>query len=301
MPASPRDIAVVFCSDTRGVLGLAACGRSIVENAQPGISITFYLIHDGIGTATLARLSDSWKVSHVTSGLVPIQFPRDRVDHLITSRTIPHVAYALLLIGDLLPVGLTRCVYCDIDVIFGRDVVELVSTDLDEHVVAAVPDSASDSGSGHFERLGVEGSLYFNSGVLVVDLARWRAQGVGDRAIRVAERVGNRLIMHDQDALNAVLHDQWLVLPEYWNWWRAELPPNETPTVVHMATHPKPWHSLYRGPYLNLFQDHLDRTEFAGSRPPKLTLMGVALAKAKSVVPYWPSVRRRIGAILSGK
>ena len=53
---------------------------------------------------------------------------------------------------------------------------------------------------------------YFNSGVLVIDLDRWRGTDVESRIIDYASTLPDSYLLLDQDTLNTVLWDDWLLL-----------------------------------------------------------------------------------------
>jgi hypothetical protein len=57
----------------------------------------------------------------------------------------------------------------------------------------------------------------FNSGVLVMDLDRWRAESIGTETLRYVADQAGRIAHSDQTALNAVLRGRWLPLHPRWN------------------------------------------------------------------------------------
>src|SRR5262249_44225277 len=85
-----------------------------------------------------------------------------------------------LFIVELLPPDVHRVLYLDCDIIVRGDVEGLWNYDLYDSVVGAVEDP-----NMHYkEKLGLlPGQPYFNAGVLLVDLDRWRAGRVGPRAL----------------------------------------------------------------------------------------------------------------------
>jgi lipopolysaccharide biosynthesis glycosyltransferase len=91
-----------------------------------------------------------------------------------------------------------------------------------------------------------EGTKYFNSGVLLINLSFWRKNNVAERAISFVRNNPDKVQYWDQDALNAILINQWVELPTCWNWqywWRTSYPETEQePAIVHFITSDKPWH-----------------------------------------------------------
>ena len=58
---------------------------------------------------------------------------------------------------------------------------------------------------------------YFNSGIMLVDLYKWRQSDLLERGRRFAIEHPNRLRHWDQDVLNHIFEADWLQLPDRWN------------------------------------------------------------------------------------
>jgi lipopolysaccharide biosynthesis glycosyltransferase len=230
-----------------------------------------------------------------------VPMPTEQLEGLLRSRAIPRAAYARLLIGGLLPTHVTRLIYLDSDLLVCRDLRELWRTDLGGRVLGAVPNSLDPAADvSAFDRLGVAGKRYFNSGVLLIDLMAWRTEEVGERALAFARALGDRLILHDQDALNAVLVDRWVELPGYWNHWASRDASVEA-AVIHFTMPPKPWDADYSGPFRAEYFEVLDRTAWNGWRPPRWLGMAARISRIRRTFPYVPTVWRRFRRLLSGR
>lgn len=51
----------------------------------------------------------------------------------------------------------------------------------------------------------------------MIDIDRWNEKAITQKTIQYLEENGDRIIYHDQDALNAVLYEDWLALEPRWN------------------------------------------------------------------------------------
>lgn len=157
-------------------------------------------------------------------------------------------SWARLLAGSALPEDVERIVYLDADLLVRGSIDELVSVDLGSAIVCACPDYW---GQFHAQRDPVFGSIssappaggYFNSGVMVVDLAAWRAEAVEERAFAAVDRAAGELVNADQDALNAVLWDRWTPLDWLrWNYPGTRVGPlTGNAAIVHFFGEHKPW------------------------------------------------------------
>lgn len=171
--------------------------------------------------------------------------------------------YARLLLGDLLPPDVQRVTYLDSDALCLRDPTPLSRRDLGDVVLAAAQDRWVSGlharrvlGKDPSRPLGVP--AYFNSGVLEVNVAAWRRDGVGPELLALLGE-HRRYPYYDQDPLNVVLAGRWQCLEPTWNVLvgpREGAPPAaslaavEGPaarpairdaTVVHFIGSAKPW------------------------------------------------------------
>lgn len=141
--------------------------------------------------------------------------------------------------------GVERVIVVDSDTRFVGDVNELVEMDLQGFAVAAVDDIAvvADGKLTHFRnKLGLPADAgYFNSGLMVVDLARWMENDIGPTAIAVFTERPDILTFNDQCALNAVLAGRYQRLPFRWNCLNGSAPADWPTSLVHYAGHFKPW------------------------------------------------------------
>lgn len=115
--------------------------------------------------------------------------------------------WAKIAMIDVLPVE--RILYVDADTLVRSDLRELWNVDLQGKTLGAVPDIGFPMGHP-----GVAKALYFNAGVLMMDLAKLRA-----RLPKLVEQAGEMKgsVHADQDVLNTVLRDEWHPLDLKWN------------------------------------------------------------------------------------
>ena len=206
-----------------------------------------------------------------------------------TSGHVNRAAYLRLLIPELVPENVNRVIYLDTDLVVLDDIQELWEMDLEGKPLGAVPDlgilASSRMRRQKEETLGIEeGELYFNSGVMVMDLKAWRENQYGPQVIRCVEEGNFR--HHDQDGLNKVFQDNWKPLPLRWNvippvftlpvkvlkksrWRNLALEALERPGVFHWAGRYKPWEFPPKGHFNEKYYTYLASTAFAGAKMPQ--------------------------------
>lgn len=181
-----------------------------------------------------------------------------------------------ILLPELLP-DVDRVLYLDCDVIVTDDLEPLWSTDLGDRLFAACTNPLYRPMFRTVSELGVEDRRdYLNSGVLLLDLARLREEGLSDQLRTYAAQHPDNTCP-EQDALSVVMRGRWLQLHPRWNLQTALLdrpkrklpfpaPVVEeavaSPAVVHFNGPFKPWHYHCRHPLRELYFDHLRPTRW---------------------------------------
>ena len=153
-----------------------------------------------------------------------------------------------------------RVLYVDSDVVVTRDVSRLAALPFSgESVLHAVNDARIPVVSHVYERLplgelGIPADTpYFNSGLLWIDLEAWRRQGIEDACFEYIARYPDRLALHEQSALNAVLWRRWTPLEKAWNLAPEDLMAPLVPyplfrrrdVNVHYIGREKPWREMH--------------------------------------------------------
>ena len=92
------------------------------------------------------------------------------------------------------------------------------ATDLGDNYVGAVTNVLMREHAGRPERLGMAGpGSYFNGGVMLLNLDRWRREDFGPKVRDYALAHPDRVGWADQDALNAMVGEERLHLHPRWN------------------------------------------------------------------------------------
>lgn len=168
--------------------------------------------------------------------------------------------YYRLLAGEILEDEIRQLLYIDCDTIIRGSITQLLNLDINNMVLAASPEYGNFAAN---QRLGMPAdAAYFNAGVLLINLERWRAEDVGRRCLEFIAEQGESLLFDDQDALNALLVGRWMSCGPTFNYMvkkRESLDFNVvsepdgivapgSPAIVHFNGPFKPWNggSLHR-------------------------------------------------------
>ncbi|MCE6995228.1 glycosyltransferase family 8 protein [Saccharothrix sp. S26] len=302
-------IRIALSSDDNYVVPLAACVRSILDNAHPTGDVEIAVLSCGITADSRRKLVASW--GPAAARVTWIDIDLSRLAGLPTkSRATGHLnatTYARLLLPDVLPETWDRVLFLDTDLLVLGSLAELWTTPLGEFPFAAARDPytpliSSEHGVPGWQALRLDPNApYFNAGVLLIDLPRWRRDRISKRAFDYIRDHRDEILLADQEAMNAVANGGFRVLDPVWNvmnyWYWPE---DDVFVQEHVVDHArirhyngdnKPWvswkyHKLERlrqrslrgeeRPWSQLrhehcdydvFFDYLDRTAWRGWRP----------------------------------
>ena len=122
--------------------------------------------------------------------------------------------FTRLWVEDFFGPEVERVLYLDSDMVVLADIAGLWDTPLEGKLLGAV----DIPGATKPQKLGTPvGEGYFNSGVLLIDLARWRAIGARAQVLAVLAERGTEFDDPDQDALNICFHADRKRLDYRWN------------------------------------------------------------------------------------
>jgi len=195
----------------------------------------------------------------------------DRFDGMMENGWIKHLTQAALLrllLPELLPSSVERVLYMDSDIVIQGNLFPLAAMDFENHFLVGVPDlkmpllkyiAAKDPSVP-------AGKETFNSGIIVMNLARLRETG---RIQRVFDVMREQPTWSDQEGLNAVFHDSWKRASFLYNLQASFLWPDTVPdsrakreleqygterlwqdaVVLHFITDNKPWSGQWSHPF----------------------------------------------------
>lgn len=281
-------IIVVCAADNRYAMPLAVVIRSALENLNCDRQIIFFVIDGGIKPKNKDKILRSLNSNHLKQ--CEIKWLQPSVDLLNNMKVSGHIkiaAYFRLLIPFLLSRNFVKAIYLDSDLIVQGDLSQLWDIDIGDNYLLAVqqlgiPYVSSLYGLANYKELEIPSdSKYFNSGVLVMNLEKWRTENISMRVIEYIEQNKDYVRWHDQDGLNAVLAGKWGELEPRWNqvpgfhnsYWKDSPFPKEDfnnalhdPYIIHFASSHKPWNSTIKYPANDLFFQYVDMTAWSGWR-----------------------------------
>jgi lipopolysaccharide biosynthesis glycosyltransferase len=261
-----------------------------------------YVLESALTPGTKDKVARSFPPSRVQLEWISVDAGRlaDLKGTLRSFDTVSLEAYYRLLLPELLPASLDKVIYLDCDLVVSRDLGELWDLDVSATSLLAVPELmpaaqfvSSKAGIRLHRELGLAQDLkFFNSGVMVINLARWRQRQVSQQALTYVREAARHLRWHDQEALNAVLAGEWTAIDPRWNVSmhvyrgkarRRGIAISTDPFIVHYNSAIKPWHYGFSLGPKELFFRYLDVTAWSGWRPVRPSHPALARCTARVV------------------
>ncbi|BBD58573.1 glycosyl transferase family 8 [Nostoc sp. HK-01] len=297
-----QPIFLVCAADNNYAMPLAVTVRSALANLKSKRKISLLIIDGGISKSNKKKIIKSFSPEQID--IYWVQPDNKIFENLVLSRHLTISCYYRLLITEFLPQEVNKAIYLDSDMVVTGDLEELWNIDIADNYVLAVQDDVQlyismSTGLRNYQDHGLSPDRkYFNSGLLVINLEKWRTENIGLKVISYL-RENIEYAPDDQDGLNAVmagkwgeLHPKWNQMPRVYNYLSSEDSPYpediyqemlHNPGIIHFTNAPKPWYSGLRTqcqhPKKHLFFQYLDMTSWKGWRDTYWRRLGRKMGK----------------------
>jgi lipopolysaccharide biosynthesis glycosyltransferase len=251
-------IQVAFCSDPGYIRQLAAALVSLFLSNWKN-ELVVYVVTTGLDP----RFKEGLQKIATTYGreLIFLDINDESFDNL-AAYVQPKSAYYRLMLPDLLK-SIDKAIYLDSDLVVEIDLRELWEIPLWSELLLGVAerDELQPKLQAH---VGTPGDRYINSGVLVMNLERWRAESVTDQCLAWLRENPLRATMMDQDAINKIAARRKGYIDLKWNLNPIHGPARETlpkfpERILHFAGLMKPWHEWYCHDLADIFYGYLKK------------------------------------------
>lgn len=172
------------------------------------------------------------------------------------------VTYFRLVLPDLKP-NLKRIIYLDCDIAVRSSLRELYELPMSGDYIAGVIDVAAKK---HAKRLNIEN--YINTGVLLFDIEKWMTDNITNKIFGWIGENSDKIVLHDQDILNAALNGHINFIDEKWNtfYLTRNLPQGaekmEHACILHYIDRKKPWSFYNNDKFSKEYFEYLKLTEW---------------------------------------
>ena len=265
------------CNKKFAVL-LATLLKSIeVNHCINGNTVEVFIIDNGIGVKRKNKIIDT-----VDQQKVSLRFLKIPLHLKNTLNAFPNGSkfthYYRLFLVSILPETIERILYLDCDMLVLNSLTSLWEIQLNPNeIIGAVEDTPTKTVNSkvyhnvsvisNWQQLGFDmNDPYFNSGLLLIDLYKWRENNITQKVIDITAQYFEHVFHYDQYGLNVILRNKWKLLNSSYNSFciQKELDLNDI-VILHFISI-KPNAFDYPNGYQVLFYHYLDQTKWSKKR-----------------------------------
>lgn len=239
--------------------------------SNPGLPVAVHAIATGVDPADKARIEAYVRQHGATISFYEID--QELIGRFVLGSYWTAAVYYRLFFPFLVPATIEHFLYIDTDTLVVGNLRRFEQLDLGPHPVAAVYDNWVKTQP----LLGItEEGNYFNSGVLYMNLPRWREQRISEQAFDYLLKYPERIKFVDQCALNAVLRDNWQKVDSRFNTLfsyipetlpRAEFDTFLRDKVILHFTLERPWTMMCQNRFRYLYSRYLHQSPSTRKSP----------------------------------
>ena len=280
-------INIVFASDDNYAQHTAVAMASVLVNTKVPQKIQFYLIDDEIQQKNKEKVTKT--VQNLGGNIEFIKIKNSKLEDCYVSGELSRASYFRLDIANILGESIEKIIYLDCDLLVYDDIEKMWQLDMGGKPVAATCDLGIMASArvrkqkNKFIGLPFD-APYFNAGVLMMDLKKWRDGNYAEAIIALATQ--NKYPNHDQDALNKFFMNNWQEIPLRWD----VIPPvfnlflkivtkpdlrkkaieaKLNPAIFHYAGGYKPWEYEIHNGFNEKYYEYLKLTEYKDAKMPQ--------------------------------
>lgn len=266
-------ITLFTATDNHYAVLLAALLKSIDLNHTSGEKINFYIAGDKLSHKNKRKLEACAETGRITIIWVDVKDILKK-KHILPqdNSSFPLIVYIRLFFPYFLPPLTEKAIYLDVDMIVRKDISTLWNINLDDKVIAGVPDrsltvSSPWGGIPNFRELGLDPqTTYYNSGLLLIDCRKWIENRSTEKVLKCVSENWQYAGFPDQYGLNVIFANQWKELEPQWNSYAYKEDPD--PFIIHFIGI-KPIYSSYKyiAKYKKEFYYYLNQTPWFKFKP----------------------------------
>lgn len=272
---SSRTLNIFFSVDKNYIIHFTVALTSLLENNKD-LDIVVYIIHD-LEDVTELKSSIIFFEKKYSAKLILKELDNEIFNNFHISDYISKATYFRLLFADIIPENVFSGLSIDCDTIitgslkYFTEINSFKNENSEESYLFAVRDKNESNEIERLEKLGINTNIYFNAGVMYLNLKKWRQENISPKLISIAQKYKNYLKWHDQDVMNMYFKNKCRELDSSYNKF-TEQKQQKTPIIIHYSGASKPWHYFNSHPYKFLYWKYLKLTPFKKTVFEKVTV-----------------------------
>lgn len=210
-----NNIKVCYTCDNNYAIYTGVSIASILYNASDEDNLCFYIISDNISEDNKQKILDLRKIRPAEINFISLDKSIfNDFTEVKTTSYLPIASFYRLKLASLIQ-NEDKIIYLDPDIIVNSSLNDLYNTDIENYYCGGVLDI------GHKrqeKRLGLnKEEFYINSGVMLINLKKWRNNKAEEQFISNAEKNIKNIRLGDQDLINICFAGNIKNLEKKWN------------------------------------------------------------------------------------
>ena len=216
---------ICMASDDNYVIQMGVCITSIAKNNSSNINI--HILNNNISQINLNKLKEiETRFPNIKLHFYNINkyFNENNINDLLKHHLSNNEFYNLLGISafsrlfleDILPQNIEKILYLDADTLVLNNLDELFKIDIGDYYIAGVVDVMANI-TKYFYKGENNIEVIVNSGVLLINLSKWRKIKFSKLAINLIKEYDDKNYLHDQNIINIICGNQILLLNPKFN------------------------------------------------------------------------------------
>ncbi len=246
-------IPIFYTADDNYAPYLSVSIISLLKNASPEYTYEIFVVYDKMSLKTLTRLK-TLKVLREKDAKIHLKPMREVLDFMterpntrLNASMFTLTIYYRIFIAQMFP-QFDKGIYLDSDTVVTGDISKMFNVKLGKkYLLGAVNDFSIKKNKpfmNYVEKyVGIPRDEYFNSGVLLLNLAEMRRLRFDEHFLYLLVRYDFDTVAPDQDYLNSMCYGRVKLLDTKWDAMPAKgIPPMKNPGIVHYNLYFKPWY-----------------------------------------------------------
>lgn len=236
-----NQINICLSSDNNYAQHLAVTIASILKNKGVNDEFSFLILDGDIAEEHKDKISSLKSIHDFDIEFVKVDNKLFEKCPIQDWTHLSIVTYYRLVLPNIKPEW-DKIIYLDCDIVVRDSLADLFNLDISDNYFASVIDISAQKHAG---RLGLK--TYCNAGVMLIDAKKWRQDNITKKLFEWIEANNEKIVLHDQDILNAALENNIEYLDEKWNtlYLTRSLDKNKekwsSAKIIHYIDKKKPW------------------------------------------------------------
>ena len=264
-------VNVVFGSDKGYIAHLAVALCSLFDNNRD-LKLNVFVLNSDIDPSSWKKIQSI--AERYGQTLVDLKVSETDLAGLVTTWHFTLATYYRLFIPEKL--NFDRVLYLDVDVLVNGSIAELYHTDMGDSFLLAVREPNFDR---HEQLEMSKDAKYFNAGMMVINLDKWRRERLKENVIAIVKRKPESMVFSDQCGINSIVNGRWKEVDPRFNLVHSYAADDfaryihmfpggvlanarNHPVIIHFSGASKPWLFRRNPPYRHLYWRYRNMTPF---------------------------------------